>query len=309
MKIIIFFTSIFLNFSLACSTANEPTTTIARAINPTEIYGPAEAKIALTLGNGGAGPTCILQALSEDFIISQNLNIRIAWIQNISRLTLLNLKEGVIDIALTYESEPELQAVKEGWASERSLAFNDHFILIGPKNNPSGILSTDTAEEAFKKIALNGKFFSRDDLSGSNQRERMIWDSIGIRPWEYNNDWYVTQKVFPGDALLRADRENLYTLSDRGTLLATNNVHDFKNLTVFVQDSKVMMNPCHAMLQANPSPIAKKFLEYLISERAQALITHYAGKDKDCTTCCPLYTPASEDRFLDAECLQKIGLQ
>lgn len=99
---------------------------------PTQIYGPEDAEIALLLGNGGAGPTCLLQALSEDFILSKKLNIQIGWIQTISRLTLENLKDGVIDISFTYEQEPELQAIQEGWATQRTLVFNDHFLLVGP---------------------------------------------------------------------------------------------------------------------------------------------------------------------------------
>lgn len=289
----------------ATSFCTEPTQTTLRPTTPTEIYGPEEADIALTLGNGGAGPTCVLQALSEDFIVSQNRPVRIGWIQSISRLTLENLKEHVIDISLTYESEPELQAISEGWASDRTLVFNDHFIIVGPKNNPAGILPSDTPEEAFTKIAAKGKLFSRDDLSGSNQRERAIWENISLSPWEKPEEWYVTETIFPADALKRADREGLYTVTDRGTLLAVH--HELSNTAVYVQDGNTMMNRCHAMLQANASPLAKEFLNYLQSPRAQSLIATYAGKDKNCILCCPLFTPAKADKFLDAKCIENLG--
>lgn len=286
------------SISAAESTMERPTT-------PTEIYGPAKAEIALILGNGGAGPTCVLQALSEDFIALEDLNIRIAWIQSISRLTLENLKEKVLDISLTYESQPEFQALREGWASNRTLVFNDHFIIVGPKNNPAGVLPSDSPEEAFTKIASKGKFFSRNDLSGSNQRERMIWQSIGIRPWENNSEWYVTETLFPTDSLRKSDKENLYTLTDRGTLIALQS--ELSNMAVYVQQSENLMNRCHALLQNNPSPLAIKFLDYLKSPRAQALIATYMGKNKNCTHCCPLFTPAHEDNFLEANCLEKLG--
>ncbi|MBA2727774.1 MAG: hypothetical protein H0U49_06345 [Parachlamydiaceae bacterium] len=298
---------VYLIFLINCTSikAIESVSTLERPTVPTEIYGPKDAEIALTLGNGGAGPTCILQALSEDFIVLEGLEIRIAWIQSISRFTLKNLKEKVIDISLTYESIPELQAVQEGWASARSLVFNDHFIIVGPKSNPAGILPSDTPEVAFDKISQKGNFFSRDDLSGTNQRERMIWENIGMRPWENKPEWYITETLFPADALRKSDDENLYTITDRGTLLATQS--ELSNVGVFVQESESLINRCHAMLQNDPSPIAKKFLDYLKSSRAQSLIANYIGKDKSCIQCCPLFTPAEEDKFLEPNCLEKLG--
>lgn len=291
----------------ACCFA-EPTTisTTDRIVSPTEIYGPENAPIKLTLGNGGAGPTCLLQALSEDFIASENLDIRIAWVQNITRLTLENLQEKDIDISLTYEELPEISAVKEGWASERTLVFNDHFIIVGPKNNPANVLPTDTPEQAFQKIKKSGSFLSRDDLSGTNQRERQIWKAIRIEPWAEHKTWYHTSNVFPGEAIIKADQQGHYTLTDRGSLLA---VHGkLKNTAVYIQNGTEMMNRCHALLQNNPTELAKAFLAYLKSPRAQALVAGYAGKDKNCVACCPLFTPAKEDLFLGPDCLKRIGL-
>lgn len=281
------------------------TSTINRSTTPTEIYGSQSAKIALTIGNGGAGPTCLLQALSEDFIKFENLDIRIAWIQGISRLTLENLKKKVIDVSLTYESEPELQALKEGYASERTLVFNDHFLIVGPKNNPSHLVPTDKPEEAFKKIADSAAFFSRNDGSGTNERELGIWKMLDLTPNVDQPKWYVTKTVFPVDALIKADKENLYTLTDRGTLLAASK--DLKNTSVYIQESNELLNRCHAMLQDNPSHYAKLFLNYLKSERGQNLIEHYAGKNQTKESC-PLFTSAKKDQFLEAGCLKRLGL-
>lgn len=306
---------LFLGFAIAVATIITNSKIVSKQMilstvkteEPNEIYGPSEAEIVLKIGNGGAGPTCLLQALSEDYIKSKNLNIRIAWVQTISRLTLENLKKETIDISLTYESEPELQAIQEDWASNRTLVFNDHFLIVGPKNNPAGILPNDTASTAFQKIAEHGAFFSRNDLSGSNQRERSIWEMLNLKPWENEVNWYVAEQVFPMDALKKADDQSLYTLTDRGTLLGIHD--DLNNTAVYIQDDEQLMNRCHAMLQKNPSEHAKDFLAYLKSSRAQALIATYAGKNKeDCRDCCPLFTSAKEDQFLERNCLQKMGL-
>lgn len=289
------------------SDINKNLTSTIKAVEPNATYGPKGAEIILRIGNGGAGPTCVLEALSEDFIESKKFNIQIAWIQTISRLTLENLKEKNIDVSFTYEAEPELQAIQEGWASDRTLVFNDHFLIVGPKNNPAGILPNDSVSIAFQKIAQHGAFFSRNDLSGTNQRERDIWEIVKLKPWEGRVKWYVAAQAFPVDALKKADNENLYTLTDRGTILAIH--EDLKNTAVYIQDDEMLMNRCHAMLQDKPNKYAKEFLDYLQSSRAQALIAKYAGKNKkDCIDCCPLFTSAIEDQFLERNCLQRLGL-
>jgi tungstate transport system substrate-binding protein len=303
--------SIFLMSGVAPElVANETTALISteeRRVTPTQIYGQNNAPIALYLGNGGAGPTCLLQELSEDFIRHNELDIRIAWVQTITRLTLENLKEGVIDISLTYEEPLETAAIREGWATDRTLIFNDHFILAGPKSNPAKISPSDSIQEAFQKISQSqSAFFSRDDLSGTNERERAIWESINLSPWKEHPKWYIAKKVFPADNVKQADSDGLYTLTDRGTLLAMHG--QINNTAVYIQRDENLMNRCHAMLQKSPSPYAKLFLKYLKSDRAQALIGSYSGKlEKNCQGCCPLFTKAKEDEFLDKKCLEKLG--
>lgn len=308
MKILLFI--MFLAGCCGQGFCNENTPTVSTEVRssiPTQIYGPKEGEVALLIGNGGAGPTCLLQELSEDFIRHNELNIRIGWIQTITRLTLENLKEGIIDVSLTYEEEPEILALNEGWATERTLVFNDHFLLVGPKSNPAHLTETDTIEEAFNKISKSGSsFFSRNDFSGTNERERTIWNKLSLKPWEDNSAWYVTKQLFPADSLIKSDKESLYTLTDRGTLLAVQD--ELKNMAVYTQNGEILMNRCHAMLKKNPSANAKLFLEYLKSDRAQSLIGFYAGKKKkNCIGCCPLFTAAKEDNFLQKKCLEKLG--
>lgn len=104
----------------------------------------------------------------------------------------------------------------------------------------------------------------------------------------------------------QADSEGLYTLTDRGTLLALHG--QINNTAVYLQSGEILINRCHAMLQKSPIPYAKLFLEYLKSDRAQALIGSYTGKlKKNCRGCCPLFTPAAIDRFLDSTCLEKLN--
>ncbi len=257
--------------------------TRARNHEPTEIYGPPNAAVALRIGNGGAGPTGILRALAEDFIIHHKLQADIAWVQNITRLTLDNLRHAEIDVGLTYEPWLEERAQIERWGTDYAMVFYDHFLVVGPKDNPAGVGASDTPAQAFAKIAAHAEaqhkpmFLSRDDASGTNRKEQAFWRQCGLRPWEQASAWYVRDPVFPQEALMHADILGLYTLTDRGTWLST---HDQMGGTaVFLQGAKELLNPCHALLGPMPSPMAVAFYGYLLSHRAQAIIADF-GRDR-----------------------------
>lgn len=286
-----------MNYLLTCAIVASSISSDIRSTVPTEIYGPKGANLELLIGNGGAGPTCLIKMLAEDFIQSAEINIQIGWIQSISRLTLENLKQGIIDISLTYEAGPELKAIEEGYASERTLIFNDHFILVGQKANSAEISKSDSIEDAFNKIAMSeSPFLSRNDHSGTNEKERLIWNTLQLQPWE-TSSWYYSEHFFPANSLMKADREGCYTLTDRGTFLIQED--SLFNTVVYIQNDSALINRCHAMLQNNPKPYARLFLEYLKSERAQELIHQYTG-----VACSPLFTRANQDQFLDNQSLE-----
>lgn len=124
---------------------------------PKEIYGGSKKNIQIRIGNGGAGSTGILRALAEDYLKSTSKNYSIAWYQDISINTLFQLKSGVIDIALVYEKSQGDTAQKEGWATNYTPIFNDHFLIVGPKKNPAQLTESDSPQQAFAKIATLGK--------------------------------------------------------------------------------------------------------------------------------------------------------
>lgn len=250
---------------------------------PKEIYGNKNNPIGLKIGNGGAGPTGILKALAEDFLSQKNYDYSIAWYQDISPNTLQQLKNSVIDIALVYERAQGDKALNEGWATNYTAVFNDHFIIIGPKENPANILKKDSVRSAFRKISDYGEensqniFLSRDDNSGTNVKEKTIWDAISLKPWHAENQWYYKFHTFPKEALLEADKKHLYTITDFATFLS--NRAALKNSVIYVRGSDWLLNPCFALLQKKPSKDALEFLDYLKSERGQKLIADF-GKDK-----------------------------
>ncbi len=270
--------------------------TLQISVKPKEIYGN-EKNIKIRIGNGGAGPTGILRALAEDFLKEKNKDYGIAWYQDISVNTLSQLKNKVIDLALVYEKKQGEEAQKEGWATNYTPIFNDHFLIVGPKKNPAKIEKSDSLGKIFLKIARLGDetsaktFLSRDDNSGTNVKEKSIWQSVKLQPWRDNSPWYFKHSVFPRDALLYANEGELYTITDWGTWLS--NKENIASLKIFLSGGKTLLNPCFALTGKNLSPEAAEFLEYLKSERAQNLIADF-GKEKFGEA---LFTKASQADF------------
>ncbi len=293
-----FFITFIVAVLLVFQSALALTDTRAPSTKPKEIYGPQGEAIAIRIGNGGAGPTGILRALAEDYIKGRHGNFTIAWYQDISHNTLKQLQRGVIDIALVYEKKEADAAMQAGWATHYTPIFNDHFLIVGPKNNPAKLDKNDTAESAFAKIAGQGKaasramFLSRDDHSGTNVKEQTIWQSLGLKPWEDKSSWYYTFHVFPKDALIEADKKALYTITDRGTWLP--NAKDLQNTVIYVQGGKTLLNPCFALTGKHPSPAAIGFLHYLHSDRAQQLIAAFGKARYDGQA---LFTRAMQQDF------------
>jgi len=227
--------------------------------------------------------------LAEDYLKETKQNIDIAWYQNISANTLYELKNGIVDIALVYEPEEAEKAIKEGWASNRTLIFNDHFLIVGPNTNPSHLNKSDTAPHAFAKIAKTANalpanssvklFLSRDDGSGTNMKERTLWTLLELLPWEENSPWYIKLHDFPKNALITADKLSVYTLTDRGTWLS--NRKKLKHYVIYIEGGDVLRNPCFALLNQHPNKLALDFLHYLQSDRAQTLIKNFGKKDHD----------------------------
>ncbi len=268
--------------------------------NPKEVYGNPKNKIALRISNGGAGPTGIIKYLADDYLsINKDKQFTIAWYQNISKFSVSILKKNKIDIALIYEPVDAKKAVREGLASNYTPIFNDHFLIVGPEKNQAGILSTDSPAKAFAKIHKYGEksskeklFLSRNDLSGTNIKERLLWTIIHKSPFDDNTQWYFKFPKFPSDALLKADQEKMYTITDWGTWIT--NEDKIKNSKIYIKGGEDLVNPCIALLQKNPSKNALHFLEYLKSSRAQQLIANYGKEIKQKKA---FFTPAEQIDF------------
>jgi len=191
-------------------------------------------------------------------------------------------ENGDVDITLVHAPAREIKFVEDGYGVKRREVMANYFIIVGPENDPAGVKSTDSVEEAFKRIAENGSAFaSRGDDSGTHTKERNIWKTVlGSVPEGKN--WYLESGKGMGETLTIADEKLGYTLSDSGSYLKYSDKVDLKML--FVKPSALLYNP-YGIMAVNPRKHphvnydgAMKLIDWMTSEEGQGLIGGYRDK-------------------------------
>jgi tungstate transport system substrate-binding protein len=189
------------------------------------------------------------------------------------------------DVVLVHSRAAEDEFVEAGYGFDRRDVMYNDYVLVGPGEDPAGIKGMDSAE-AFKTIAAQGAvFLSRGDDSGTHKKEMSIWSKAGVEP---GGQWYFISGQGMGATLQIADEKRGYTLSDRGTFLASSNL----GLVVLVEKEPALLNP-YGVIQVTGAKNAEGALAYagfITSPAGQAIIAEF-GKDKYGQ---PLFFPDAE---------------
>ena len=186
---------------------------------------------------------------------------------------------GDADVLLVHAKFSEEEFVNEGYGLERVAVMYNDFVIVGPDIDPAGTRGMKSAAEAFEKIAETGSaFVSRGDDSGTNQREKEIWEEAGIDP--AGNSWYLETGQGMGQTLTVAGEKQGYTLSDRATYLSRKDTLDLVILfegdkTLSNQYSAIVVNPeKHPALELN-TEAAGDLIKFLTGEKGQEMIGSY----------------------------------
>ena len=146
----------------------------------------------------------------------------------------------------------------------------------GPPDDPAGIKGGDSAAEAFTRIATaEAPFASRADESGTNTKELSLWEEAGIEP---KGSWYIETGQGMGETLTIASQKQAYTLSDRGTFLATKNL----DLDLLVEGGDDLLNPYHVIVVKGKGmnrACAHEFSDWIVAPETQKEIGRF-GVDK-----------------------------
>ena len=271
-----------------------------------EVYGDPSYPIRFRIGNGGAGFTGLLKALSETYIYEQGNDFRIGWVANHSRHSQLALLADIVQVALTYEPENEDISIAEGWATRVGRVFNDHFILVGPADEK---LEAETIGPALKEIAEHNRpgrnaiwlFHSRGDGSATFAKEQRLWQGAGVDTSGSQPDYIKIDPLTPYEALVKAEKEQAFLLTDRATFLTAKQDGVIARLVTHVEGGKELLNPCSALVAVNSDrrdpashDTALVFARWLRGSIAQEILGNYG---KDWKAGLPLFTVADQDDF------------
>ena len=192
-------------------------------------------------------------------------------------------KRGDADVVFVHAKEQELEAVKAGYFLNRYDVMYNDFVIIGPLTDPAKIAGIKSAAEAFKKIAASGALFvSRGDKSGTHTKELALWKSIGIEP--KGQKWYLEVGQGMEKTQRIANEKQAYTLTDRGTWLATKD-KDRLAMKIVLEGDPALFNQ-YGVMAVNPEKHkhvkyaeAMQFINWLISQEGQQAIASFKDKN------------------------------
>jgi len=246
----------------------------------------------LRLATGSPYELGLVDALFAEFKKEVPCELKVAKAGSGDSLQLL--KSGQVDIIMVHAPETERQAVKEGWALNRTYFGGNDFVILGPIGDPAAIKECKDVLCAYKKIAeKEAVFITRGDNSGTHKKELSIWEKTGIKP---EGGWYRTSKDFMMASLQKAASENGYFMVDRSTYIVARKENPALNLAVLFEGDPMLINRYHA-LTTNPTmypqanyELAKKFVEFLRGAQGQKIIATF-GREEFGE---PLYFSASQ---------------
>ena len=203
-------------------------------------------------------------------------------------------RRGDADVLLVHAPESEEEFVAGGYGVNRQRVMHNDFVILGPESDPAGLRSANDAIAAMQTIGESAaKFISRGDDSGTHKLELSLWQALDIDP--SGQSWYREAGQGMGATLQIASQREAYTISDRATYLALEDVLD---LAVLHEGDPRLLNIYHVM-QVNPerhggvnAAGAQAFVEFMVSDVAQALIADF-GADQFGR---PLFVPDAGER-------------
>jgi tungstate transport system substrate-binding protein len=156
-------------------------------------------------------------------------------------------RRGEADVLLVHAPAKEQAFVEAGHGRNRRPVMHNDFVVVGPSRDPAEIRGSADAAAALKTLgAARATWISRGDRSGTHTKEQELWRTAGVDP---DGDWYVETGQGMGATLRIADERRGYTLSDRGTFIATAKLE----LEVLVEGDPRLFNPYHVIEVIGPN--------------------------------------------------------
>ncbi|MFB6360423.1 MAG: substrate-binding domain-containing protein [Halobacteriales archaeon] len=206
----------------------------------------------------------LLDALLPGF--EDRFDTRVKPVIRGSGAVLRTAADGDVDVVFVHARPLEDERLREGAVVNRRAVMVNDFLVVGPAADPAEV--ADTAPlEAFRRIAAEeATFLSRGDRSGTHLRARQLWEAAGLDP---AGTWYRETGQGMGNTLSTARKLGAYTLTDRGTFLATRTGALAPLVNYGLEDPPPALRNEYAALATNPArndtaySLAMAFIGYL----------------------------------------------
>lgn len=236
------------------------------------LAGPASAEttrpllLATTTSVQESG---LLDALLPGFTRESGYPVRVIAVGSGAALEMA--RRGDADVVIAHSPEAEEALVREGIAKSRTRFMENHFVIVGPKEDPAGVAKAESPEAAMALVfRAQAPFVSRADQSGTHTREQALVKAAGL---DSKGSWpdRVETGSGMGPSLLVAGEKRAYILSDIGTFLA---FRDRVDLVVLSRPAPSLRN-VYSILQLDPT----RFSHPIESEGAAALERYFLSPD------------------------------
>lgn len=224
--------------------------------------------------------TGLLDYLAPIFL--EDTGIKLEWTSVGTGEALKMGENGDVDIVLVHAKASEEKFVADGFGVERFPVMYNDYVLVGPTE---AITKSSDISAVLKEITEKQlPFVTRGDDSGTDKKEKKLWEGLGIDP--KTNPNYVESGQGMGASLTMANEKKAYILSDRGTFLKMKKDATVKlDLEVICEGDKGLFNQ-YGVIAVNPEKYkdtkidqANKFIEWIRSDKIQKLIAEYGVKD------------------------------
>jgi len=227
---------------------------------------PIHLKMATTTSTENSG---LLGKLLPPFEEKYNIKVDVIAVGTGAAIKLG--ENGDVDILFVHAREAEDKFIQDEYGvNRRDVMYND-FIVLGPSNDPAKIKEEKSIVSALTKIANQNAFFiSRGDDSGTDKKEKSVWQMANIKP---AGAWYMEAGQGMGATLQIANEKQAYVLCDRGTFIA------YKNkigLVILYEGDALLFNP-YGVIAVNPDRYSH--VKYMEAMQLIAWVTSIEGQN------------------------------
>ena len=198
-------------------------------------------------------------------------------------------EKGDADVLLVHSPDDEEEFMDGGHGLSRDAVMHNDFVIVGPQGDPAKVsgAAADAADALTRIADQEAPFASRGDDSGTHNKELNLWEEAGVEP---SGDWYFETGQGMGETLTIAGQKSAYTLTDRGTYLATEGLSS----TIAFEDSDDLQNFYHVIVVdtgEEPVPCAEEFSTWLLDPEVQEQIGAFGVEEYGE----PVFVPDAEE--------------